>query len=101
MAGSWKHIVDDEGRLLSNKERQRQTREQVDPWSHPLPSYVTWNGSRFTDMIENLGDAYEAIEECYGMVMYLTGGDRAKIEEARQHYRDGLAIEPHGEGGTE
>jgi len=74
MAGSWKHIIDNRtGHLVSTE--------------------------RFPEMIENLGDAYEAIEECYGMVMYLTGGDRAKIEEARQHYEDGLAIQPHGERG--
>lgn len=31
-------------------------------------------------------DAYEALEECYDMLMYLTGGDRQKLFEA---WRDG------------
>lgn len=35
-----------------------------------------------TDLIEGLGDAYEALEECYEMIQYLTGGDKRKIYEA-------------------
>jgi hypothetical protein len=45
MAGSYSHIVDNNGRLLSNED--------------------------FIDMIENLGDAYEMAEEMYGMIWYL------------------------------
>jgi len=33
-------------------------------------------------MIENLGDAYEAIEEMYWMIQHLTKGDRTAIKEA-------------------
>jgi predicted DNA-binding protein (UPF0278 family) len=57
-------------------------------------------------MIENLGDAYEAAQECYGMIWYLANAMAeemtsreitrddltAIIEEARQHYRDGLRL---------
>jgi hypothetical protein len=32
--------------------------------------------------IENLGDAYEAIEEMWMMIQHLTSGDKVKIHEA-------------------
>lgn len=35
-----------------------------------------------TDLIDNLGDAYEALEECYEMIQFLTGGDKVKIHES-------------------
>ena len=38
------------------------------------------------DHIENLGDAYEALEECFYMIEFLTTGDKQKIFEA---WRDG------------
>lgn len=72
MAGSYSHITDDEtGRFIG------------------------------IDLIDNLGDAYEALEECYGMIQYLaqmfaviplSGGAKGLIEEARQHYKAGLRI---------
>lgn len=72
MAGSYSHITDDDtGRFIG------------------------------VDLIDNLGDAYEALEECYGMVQYLaqmasvfklSGDKQALIEEARQHYKDGLRL---------
>lgn len=85
MAGSYSHMTSRDGRLLGNE--------------------------RFTGMIENLGDAYEAAEECYGMIWWLAeaiaserqvirspgrgnAAGRAEItaviEEARAHWRDGL-----------
>jgi hypothetical protein len=45
MAGSWEHMTTKSGRLLGNE--------------------------RFAQVIGNLGDAYEAAEECFGMVWYL------------------------------
>jgi hypothetical protein len=45
MAGSWRHMTTGSGLLRSNES--------------------------FCDMIENLGDAYEAAEECYGMIWWL------------------------------
>jgi len=68
MAGSYAHVVDKRGRLLNNR--------------------------NLVGMIENLGDAYEAIEEMYGMIWFLAGGDEAKVEQAWVHYRDGLAESP-------
>ncbi len=35
--------------------------------------------------IENMGDARECIEEMYGMILHLSGGDKQKIYEAWLH----------------
>jgi len=56
MAGSYLHCVTDLGDLL-----------EFEP---------------FTGMIENLGDAYEAVEEMHWMIRYLAKGDQQKIMEA-------------------
>jgi hypothetical protein len=50
--------------------------------------HVTDHDGQFSglDSIDNLGDAYEAIEEMHDMIAHLTGGDRQKIFEA---WRDG------------
>jgi hypothetical protein len=84
MAGSWDHITTGDGKFRSES---------------------------FTDLIENLDDAHEAAEECFGMVWWLAWqlaeiGDRAGepsredtlgvIAEAVQFCKDGLAA-----GGTE
>jgi hypothetical protein len=81
MAGSWDHMITGNGKLLNNE--------------------------HFTQLIENLGDAYEAAEECYGMVWYLAGqlaeiADRdgkpsrgdvlAIVREAQVNYKDGLKL---------
>ena len=61
-------------------------------------------GGLTAEVIENLGDAYEAAEECYGMIWWLASalardsrgnaGDRTAIlsyiREASECYRDGL-----------
>lgn len=52
MAGSYRMIVDDNGDFCG------------------------------IDLIENLGDAYEALEECFEMIRWLTGGDKQKIHQA-------------------
>lgn len=49
------------------------------------------NNETFVDAIENLGDAYEAVEELYGMIWYLANGDPIKVEEAHKNYRYGLS----------
>jgi hypothetical protein len=82
MAGSWKHMTTDDGRLRNNES--------------------------FHGMLDTGGDVYEAAEECYGMVQYLadrlvqltrTGGamfvQRTRpelIEEARNNYQRGLEL---------
>ncbi len=40
----------------------------------------------FVDMIENLGDAYEACEHMHWMIHYLANGDQKKIREASVAY---------------
>ena len=71
MAGSWGHITDEQGRFAG------------------------------TRLIENLGDAYEALEQCYGMIVWLAemlaaedyhGERRAIIAEAEKNYKHGLGI---------
>lgn len=64
MAGSYNHIVDKNGAL------------------------------RGINLLENWGDMYEAIEECYGMIWYLASGDAARVEEARRNYQKGLELAP-------
>lgn len=86
MAGSYSHMTNDKGKF------------------------------RGTEFIENLGDAYEALEECYGMIWQLAarldeehdgehGGfpradaERLKdiaryVEEARENYVAGLQESP-------
>ena len=69
MAGSYKHVVTDSGKL-------RQPR-------------------RLLDMLDcHHGDVYEAIEEMYGMIWLLADGDAARVEDARQRYRDGISLSP-------
>lgn len=52
----------------------------------------------FSDMIENLGDAYEAVEEMYGMIWYLASGNAGLVEIARRSYKNGLQLSPGVEG---
>lgn len=76
MAGSYNHAVTKQGNLRSPES--------------------------FSDMIENLGDAYEMAEEMYGMIWFLADqalGDeppseaqREMVERARQNYKTGLKI---------
>lgn len=82
MAGSYDHAVADDGQLLRPQD--------------------------FTGMVENLGDAYETVEEMYGMIWYLAdwvtrdaGGRAAEVVElARQSYLNGLSISPGTDGRT-
>ncbi len=81
MAGSYNHCVTNKGNLRSNES--------------------------LVQMIENLGDAYEAIEELFGMIWWLAAQSeqprlivgveaaneiKAKVEWARQNYQEGLGI---------
>ena len=58
MAGSYKHITNEKGDLITNEE--------------------------FIGSIENLGDAYEMAEECWYLIQILSNGDKEKIEKALQ-----------------
>jgi len=47
---------------------------------------------------ETQGDAYETIEEFYGMVWFLAEGEPARVEVARQRYEEGIRMSPGREG---
>jgi hypothetical protein len=73
MAGSYLHAVDDQGRLR--------------------------NPENMTIATETQGDAYETIEEFYGMVWFLAGGDGDLVEQARTHWQRGIDLSPGREPG--
>lgn len=72
MAGSYKHITTQQGNLVSNE--------------------------TFAKSIENLGDAYEVVEEMYGMIWFLAHSPdscvdpAAAVEAARENYDEGLRL---------
>ena len=80
MAGSYSHATTNNGRLRSNQS--------------------------FPQLVENLGDAYETVEEMYGMIHYLASmverlspAEYPKtheqiVEEARKNYRRGIQMSP-------
>lgn len=68
MAGSYNHVVTTKGKLL-------------DPYS-------------MSQMLENGGDVYEAVEEMYGMIWWLAKGNPAEVDLARRRYNDGIKISP-------
>lgn len=80
MAGSWSHSVAEDGRLL--------------------------NDADLSMMLETGGDVAEYAEEAYGMVWFLAavvaeaaGDSPAKwVEEARAHFREGIARSPGTNG---
>lgn len=107
MAGSWGHMVVNGHKVWDGDTEippeYRYTAEDIgkpyrDPETMSFP------------LVENMGDAVEALEECYGMVWYLAQQlgicldgdsdqgpeDRARaltlIEEAREHYQDGYRL---------
>jgi hypothetical protein len=79
MAGSYRHATDDQGRLR--------------------------NWRTMTIATETQGDAYETIEELFGMVWYLAEGDADRVEQARQNYLAGIerspGRQPEGETGDD
>ena len=68
MAGSYGHCVNDDGKLLG-------------PYD--------LNG-----MLTTGGDVWEAVEELFGMVWWLAAGDAERVQQAWEHYRDGLELSP-------
>jgi len=77
MAGSYGHATTEDGKLRSNE--------------------------TFVGMVENLGDAYETVEEMYGMIWFLaqrlselqlSGLESPEdyVRRARQRYREGLVL---------
>lgn len=80
MAGSFKHVVAADGQLLRDKD--------------------------FAQMVDNPVDAYEVVEEMYGMIWVLAdflggpdaGTRRAWVDQARDNYRRGLTVSPGTRG---
>lgn len=72
MAGSYDHCVAKDGQLLRSED--------------------------FADMIENLGDAFEAVEEMYGMIWLMADGDQSIVFDARSRYLEGLEVSPGTNG---
>jgi hypothetical protein len=68
MAGSYRHAVDDDGKLQT--------------------------GEGMLIATETQGDAYETIEEMYGMIWYLANGDADLVEEARVNWQVGIERSP-------
>jgi hypothetical protein len=64
MAGSYNHAVTDDGRLR--------------------------NWQTMTIATETQGDAYETIEEMFGMIWLLADGEPDRVEWARQNYQRGI-----------
>lgn len=70
MAGSYNHAVTSKGKLR--------------------------NRENMTIATETQGDAYETIEEMYGMIWFLAGGSARLVEEARLSYK--IGIDQHSPG---
>jgi hypothetical protein len=68
MAGSYRHIVDENGAFSGHQHR-----------------------------LGNGGDVYEALEELYGMIWYLAGGDSEKVRTAQINYQKGLELAPQSQ----
>lgn len=47
-----------------------------------LSHIVTDRGEFRMDLIENLGDAQEALEECFDIIAVLCGGDMKRLRQA-------------------
>lgn len=54
MAGSYEHIVNDDGSFRGHA------------------------------LLDHMGDAWEALEECYWMIQHLSDGSAERIEQARK-----------------
>jgi len=50
--------------------------------SGSLSHIIDTDGTFSMSLIENLGDAYEALEECYQLIYTLAGGDTEKVRAA-------------------
>lgn len=52
-----------------------------------LSHIINEDGTFTMDLIENLGDAHEALEECFVLIYELSDGDMDKISEACEKHR--------------
>lgn len=67
-----------------------------------LNHIVDENTGRFRmDLIENLGDAYEALEDCFELIREMTGGDMELVnmlcdDTGQPHIQHDMKGEPSG-----
>ena len=47
-----------------------------------LNHLISSNGSFSMDLIENMGDAHEALEECFNIIVRLSRGDMKEVSSA-------------------
>ena len=52
-----------------------------------LSHIIAEDGSFQMDLIENLGDAEEALSECFHIILRLSGGDMTKVSGVCRHLR--------------
>lgn len=55
-------------------------------YKHCIREDYSFNSEGFHDLIENLGDAYEACEQMVWLIWYLSGSDKNRIKEAIDKY---------------
>ena len=64
-----------------------------------LNHIIDTDGAFTMDLIDNLGDACEALEECYALILELSGGDMDKVSAAcRKHRFPDPWSDEYGEG---
>lgn len=68
MAGSYQHCINDDGTLRDVQD--------------------------LAASLENGGDVYEAVEEMYGMIWHLAGGNAAQVAHAQKNYKFGMKMAP-------
>ena len=68
MAGSYQHCVDNDGGLL--------------------------RPAALRGMLDTPGDVWEAVEQMYGMIWFLAGGDLGQIEAAQVRWAEGIGMSP-------
>lgn len=59
-----------------------------------LAHIIDANGRFYMDLIENLGDAHEALSECFHLILFLAAGDMAKVSRACEVLRYPDPFEP-------
>lgn len=47
-----------------------------------LSHIIDTDGTFTMDLIDNLGDAHEALEECFAVIIELSGGNMGKVSKA-------------------
>ena len=64
-----------------------------------LNHIINIDGTFSMDLIENIGDAHEALEECYAIIVELSGSDMARVSAAciKHKFPDPYKIQRYGD----